>query len=366
MMTARESGRLDVLAQAVMVAVLAGVLGACRAPAPGVGPAAHDAAAGSAGSAAPADPPASFIGTWRLARIERYDQAGAPLSHLMHPTIGLAPTVGFVMFDGERMALVMQEERAASGMDSGVPPDDARDAVERYTSYFGPYVVNEAQGFVSQQLAGSLNPRLTGGRFEPFYELGVDQLVLVPGRQCPDSYVTDRGCAYGTTGIQLRNVWEKLPPSTELGEEGRRFLGFWEIDRIERRTLDGDEIPTEQFAAGYLVYMPSGYMAVHLMRPGRRPYEGPRPTAPEAHAAMGSYASYFGPFTIDADAGVVVNHRPGHLDPGSIGVDGSRAFEFRDGRLILRPPVSTVDGQEVRTSVFWNRLSTLDPDAGQS
>ena len=352
-------------ARVVATLALAGVLGACRAPAPGVDRAAHDAAADSAGSAAPVDPPASFIGTWRLARIERYDQTGAPLSHLMHPTIGLAPTVGFVMFDGERMALVMQEERAAAGLDSGAPPEDARDAVERYTSYFGSYVVNEAQGFVSQQLAGSLNPRLTGGRFEPFYELGADQLVLVPGRQCPDSYVTDRGCAYGTTGIQLRNVWDKLPRSTELGEEGRRFLGFWEIDRIERRSLDGAEIPTEQFTAGYLIYMPSGYMAVHLMRPGRRPYEGPRPTALEAHAAMGSYASYFGPFTIDADEGVVVHHRAGHLDPGSIGVDGIRAFEFRDGQLILRPPVSTVDGQEVRTSVFWNRLGTLDPDVGR-
>ena len=140
-----------------------------------------------------------------------------------------------------------------------------------------------------------------------------------------------------------------------VGDEARRFLGFWEIDRIERRTVDGTELPTGQFAAGYLVYMPSGYMAVHLMRSDRRPYEGPRPTVLEAHAAMGSYASYFGPFSVDAGEGVVVHHRAGHLDPGSIGVDAPRAFEFRDGQLILRPPVATIDGQEVQTSVFWNR-----------
>jgi len=346
-------------------AMLAGVLTACQPAASGMDPEAPDASGGSAASAPSADPPASFIGTWRLARIERYDQAGAPLSDLMHPTIGLAPTLGFVMFDGERMALVMQEEGVESGTDSASRSEDARSAVERYTSYFGPYAVNEAQGFLSQQMIGSLNPRLTGGRFEPFYELGVDELVLVPGRQCPDSYVTDRGCAYGTTGIQLRNVWKRLPASAELSDETRRFLGFWEIDRIERRTLDGTELATEQFAAGYLIYMPSGYMAVHLMRPDRRPYEGPRPTALEAHAAIGSYASYFGPFSVDAEEGVVVHGRAGHLDPDSIGVDAPRAFEFRDGQLILRPPVSTVDGQEVRTSVFWNRLSALEPDAGQ-
>lgn len=355
--------RLPVRVVAAMT--LAGVFGACQQPAPGVDPAAHDAAAGSAESAEPVDPPASFIGTWRLVRVERYDQTGAPLSDLMHPTIGLAPALGFVMFDGERMAFVMQEEGAESGMDSGVLPDDARDAVERYTSYFGPYAVNEAQGFLTQQMVGSLSPRLTGGRLEPFYELGVDELVLVPGRQCPDSYVTDRGCAYGTTGIQLRSVWERLPPAADIGDDARRFLGFWEIDRIERRTLDGAEIPTQQFAAGYLVYMPSGYMAVHLMRPDRQPYEGPRPTVLEAHAAMRSYASYFGPFAIDAEEGVVLHRRAGHLNPDSIGVDAPRAFEFRDGQLILRPPVSTVDGREVRTSVFWNRLSALDADPGQ-
>ena len=345
-------------------AMLAGVLTACQPPAPGMDPEPPDASGGSAASAPSGDPPATFIGTWRLARVERYDQTGAPLSDLMHPTIGLAPALGLVMFDGERMALVMQEETAASNT-AGEPPDDALGAVERYTSYFGPYVVNDAQGFLSQQMLGSLNPRLTGGRLEPFYELGVDELVLVPGRQCPDSYVTDRGCAYGTTGIELRNVWERLPASAELSNETRRFLGFWEIDRIERRTLEGAGIPTEQFAAGYLVYMPSGYMAVHLMRPDRRPYEGPRPTALEAHAALGSYASYFGPFSVNAGDGVVVHHRAGHLSPDSIGVDAPRAFEFRDDQLILRPPVSTVDGREVRTSVFWNRLSALVPDPGQ-
>ena len=365
MMTARESRRLGFPAGLVVVAVLAGGLGACgTVPSPPE----PDASVGAEAPEAPGDdrdPDARLVGTWRLARVERYDQTGAPLSHLMHPTIGLTPTLGFVMFDGERMALVMQEEVDRAGADSGSASDAVLDAVERYTSYFGPYVIDEARGFVSQQIAGSLNPRLTGGRLEPFYEFDAGQLVLLPGRQCPDSYVTDRGCAYGTTGIELRNVWERLPPAADIGDETRPFLGFWEIDRIERRTVDGTELPTEQFAAGYLIYMPSGYMAVHLMRPDRRPYEGPRPTLLEAHAAMGSYASYFGPFSVNAGEGGVVHHRAGHLNPAGIGVDAPRAFEFRDDQLILRPPVAMVDGREVQTSVFWSRLSALDPAAGQ-
>ena len=365
MMAARESRRLGLLAGAVAAAVLAGGLGACGTASSPPEPDLPDAAEVPEASGDDRDRGARLVGTWRLVRVERYDQTGAPLSPLMHPTIGLAPTLGFVMFDGERMAMVMQEEVDRARTDGGSASDDVLDAVERYTSYFGPYEVDEARGIVSQQIAGSLNPRLTGGRIEPSYEFDTGQLVLLPGRQCPDSYVTDRGCAYGTTGIELRNVWERLPPTADIGDETRPFLGFWEIDRIERRTLDGTELPAGQFAAGYLVYTPSGYMAVHLMRPDRRPYEGPRPTALEAHAAMGSYASYFGPFSVDAAEGVVVHHRAGHLDPDSIGVDAPRAFEFRDGQLILRPPVAMVDGREVQTSVFWNRLGTLDPDAGR-
>ena len=162
----------------------------------------------------------------------------------------------------------------------------------------------------------------------------------------------------------MRNVWERLEPSPDIGKDARRFVGFWEIDRIERHALDGGEIPTPQYAEGYLMYMPSGYMAVHLMRPNRTPYEGPRPTPAEADAAMRSFVSYFGPFSVDAAQGVVVHHRAGHLNPDRVGVDAVRAFEFRDGQLILEPPVSTVGGRQVQTTVFWNRLGTLAPDAG--
>ena len=196
-------------------------------------------------------------------------------------------------------------------------------------------------------------------RRKPFHEFSGTQLFLTPGLQCPDSFLTDRGCGYGTIGIQLRNVWEKLEPSTAGGDDPR-FLGFWEFDRSERYTPDGREVPTTQYAEGYLIYMPSGYMAVHLMRPDRAPYEGLQPTAAEADAAMRSYVSYFGPFSLHPGEGVVVHQPVGHLNPNEVGVDARLAFEFRDGQLILELPVSTSNGEMLQTLVFWNRLSTLD------
>ena len=81
---------------------------------------------------------------------------------------------------------------------------------------------------------------------------------------------------------------------------------------------------------------------------------------------MGSYASYFGPFSVDAEEGVVVHGRAGssrsRLASASMRPAPSSSATASSS---CGPPVSTVDGREVRTSVFWNRLSALDPDAGQ-
>ena len=101
--------------------------------------------------------------------------------------------------------------------------------------------------------------------------------------------------------MQLRNVWERVDPAPEAAAEARDLLGFWEIERIVRRTADGADVPTEQYAAGNLIYMPSGHMAVHLMRAGRRPYAASRPTPSEMDAARRGYVSYFGPFQVLSD-----------------------------------------------------------------
>ena len=339
---ALECGRAR--ASAIVVAVAAFVATGCGAGDSGTADPAADS-----GAAEAAELREGFTGTWRLVRTERYDQRGDPLSDLMHPTIGLADVLGYLMYDGERFGRIVQRAER--------PADDVQAAVEGYEAYFGAYEVREAEGYVRYRIAGSVNPRLTGTDLESFYEFSGEQLILTPGLQCPDSYVAGNGCAYGTTGIQLRHFWERVAPSPEVGPEAEPFHGFWAIDRLERQSLDGDALMAGQYADGYLAYMPSGQMAVQLMRPDRRRYEGPRPTAPEAEAAVESYASYFGPFSLEADEDVVVHHRSGHLDPDQVGTDARRAFAFRDGQLVLQPRVSTdAEGREGQTSVYWNRI----------
>ena len=349
------------LSRCVVGVVLAGGVAACQDAEPAAVPDATDAPGAADARVQPVDPRTQFIGTWRLARVERSDQRGAPLPDFVHDAIGVGESLGYLMYDGERMGTVLQQETRTPSDGQG---DDALAAVESYAAYFGRYSVDEAGGYLSHQVAGSLNPSGAGGDTQPFYELSGNQLVLTPSLQCPDSFLTGRGCGYGTTGVQLRNVWEKLNRSTAAVDDERRFFGFWEIDRVERRSIDGDgeEGPTEQYAAGYLIYMPSGYMAVHLMRPDRDAYERTRPTPAEADATMRGYVSYAGPFTVDAEQRVVVHHQEAHLDPNRVGGDARRGFEFRDDQLILEPPVSTLDGRQFQTRVFWNRLSALDTD----
>ena len=297
-----------------------------------------------------------FGGTWKLVRVERYDQRGELLQDFVHQEIGRPGALGYLMYDGERMAAVVQQDKRARSASAVLTPEEALAAVESYTAYFGSYSIDTEDGYVVNQVLGSLNPRGVGGDTQPFYELVENELVLTPSLQCPDSFLTDRGCGYGTTGIQLRNVWEKVE-STTAGDIDTRFLGFWQIDRVERRTSDGREVLTPQYEQGYLIYMPSGHMMVHLMRPDRAFYEGARPTSTEAAAAMQGYVSYVGSFTVDGNAAVVLHRRDGHLNPNRVGDEAFRSFEFRNDELILKPPVSNVDGQELQTVVYWNRLS---------
>ena len=331
----------------VAAVILAGAAAACEAPRPEPEPAAPpDAAAPE--SVAAAERRAHLAGTWRLVRVERFDHSGAPLPDFVHPGMGQGAALGYLMYDREHVGLVVQREAP-------------RPEAPRYTAYFGRYALNDPDGHLTHEVIGSLQPSLSGGETQLRYELSGNRLALMPPLQCPDSFVPDRGCGYGTTGLQLRHVWERLDPAPDAGEEARPLIGFWEIDRIERRTAGGSEVPTEQYEAGYLMYMPSGHMAVHLMRAGRRPYAGSAPTPSEAEAARGSYVSYFGPFRVLPDENVVVHHRTGHLDAGSVGSEARRAFTLRDGQLLLEPPAVTADGETVRTTVYWNRLGAPEP-----
>ena len=99
------------------------------------------------------------------------------------------------------------------------------------------------------------------------------------------------------------------------------------------------------------------------MQPGRKRYAAAQPTPEEAMAALSTYTSYFGPYTIHESDGFVVHHRVGIVNPGQVGSDAQRFYEQTGNRLILKPPSTLVLGQPVQGMLTWERLSA---DAGAS
>ncbi len=282
-------------------------------------------------------------GNWRLVEVDRFDANDKPLPPPEPPALGSTPSVGYIMYDpAGYMGVVIMREGRQPYSEGGPKPAEARAALATYTSYFGPYTINEAEGYIVHHVIGSLTPNNTGADNKRFYEFEGNRLILKPPR--------------AQSGVQQRITWERVPEA-ELSPEQRKFVGFWRYAKTERRTADGRSLPAEPWDTGYIIYTPSGHVAVHLARPNRSRYAGTQPTDEEALAALRSYASYFGPFIVNENERVVVHDRIGSTSPAGSGTPVQRGYEFRDNTLILEPPPTTVDGQQVRSFLTWERLS---------
>ena len=304
------------------------LLGGCSGPAADEVPAAPVAD----------DSGARFHGAWELASVVRYAGDGEELSRNETST-------GFIMYDpAGYMGVVIQGADRQPYAGDEATPEEILAAYRSYTSYFGGFTVDPEAGTVTHHLRASMNPSGAGSDYVRHFEFGEDSLTLQPPA--------------GADGGVVRLTWKKLPELSELTDEHRRFIGFWRFARLDRRDDSGAALPVQRtYEDGFIVYTASGHMAVHLVRPGRELFGDGGPTAEEAGAAMGTYVSYFGPYTIHEDEGVVVHQRPGCWFPGCIGSDARRAYEFGDGTLTLKPPARQVDGRTVQDSLTWERIS---------
>ncbi len=282
-----------------------------------------------------------FAGAWVLARIERRDADGELT------TEPIEDRLGYIMYDttGHMGVTLMRPDRELYSED-GPTADEALAQLGSYTSYFGRYTVNEAEGFVTHHLEGAVSPGGAGTDAQRFYTFEDGRLILQPppAEDGSRSFIT----------------WERLPdlPEEELTDTHRRLFGFYRIEAVSRETSDGESMEAEQYDAGYIIYAPSGHMSVHLMRPDRQPYAGDEPTAEEAQAAVQSYASYFGPFSVHETEGYLVHHRIGNEDPAGTDTDAQRFYELTDTHLMLRPPPTVDDeGRELQSTIRWVRVT---------
>jgi len=125
--------------------------------------------------------------------------------------------------------------------------------------------------------------------------------------------------------------------SASQADISKRFIGSWRLVSIE---VNGQADPNRGARpTGLIYYDASGYMAAQIMPDRPRPkYVGSQPSPEEAKTALIGYTAYFGTYTIDERACTVTHHRKGCVNPGLVGVDAVRRYEFAAGdRLILAP-----------------------------
>ena len=125
--------------------------------------------------------------------------------------------------------------------------------------------------------------------------------------------------------------------SHSRGEAAKRIIGTWRLVSVVE---NGQPDPKRGARpTGLIYYDRSGQMAVQIMPERPRPkYASSEPTPDEAKAAVVGYGAYFGTYTLDTRARTVTHHRQGSINPGDVGVDAVRRYEFSPGdRLILTP-----------------------------
>lgn len=122
---------------------------------------------------------------------------------------------------------------------------------------------------------------------------------------------------------------------SDPGLAAQKFIGAWRLVGIEgvgRGTGAGDR-PT-----GIIVYDRTGHVAVQITYKPNRPAFARglgAGTAEEKAAAFDSYAAYYGTFTVDPAAGLVIHHLEGSLDPNNVGKDNVRYYELEGNRMTL-------------------------------
>lgn len=138
-------------------------------------------------------------------------------------------------------------------------------------------------------------------------------------------------------------------PMESPTEDAKRFVGTWRLVSIE-----GGSQPDRRRGAnpiGLIYYDGFGNMAAQIMPDRARPKWTDSPTPEQAKEALTGYTAYFGTYTVDEKARTVSHHRKGSLNPGSVGVDAVRRYEFASGdRVILTP----VENPTIRLT--WERV----------
>lgn len=139
------------------------------------------------------------------------------------------------------------------------------------------------------------------------------------------------------------------------------IVGTWRVVSVETIRPNGEAL-TEWLGkrpTGTIVYLPSGYMAVQIMRDPRPVIAGAgyeNATPAEKATAMDGYYAYYGTYEVDASSSTVVHNIQASLRPNEVGIRYQRRFELIGDRLTLTTPPSDRSGEPRFNRLVWERV----------
>ena len=119
-------------------------------------------------------------------------------------------------------------------------------------------------------------------------------------------------------------------------DDAKRFIGTWRL--------------VSATSTGLMYYDTLGNMAAQVMPNRVRPkYAGAQPTPDEAREAITGYLAYFGTYTVDERTHTITHHRKANINPGQVGDDAARRYEFAPGDRVVLTPVDSGN------QIVWER-----------
>ena len=134
--------------------------------------------------------------------------------------------------------------------------------------------------------------------------------------------------------VSARRTSGQAAPASD---EAKRFIGTWRL--------------ISDTSTGLMYYDGLGNMAAQVMPTrARAKYAGTQPTPDEAKEAITGYLAYFGTYTVNERAHTIAHHRKGNINPGQVGDDAVRGYQFASGDRVILTPVGSGN------QIIWERM----------
>ena len=139
-----------------------------------------------------------------------------------------------------------------------------------------------------------------------------------------------------------------------------QLVGTWRL--ISRVVTSENGTPVQDVGLGkvpkgYLIYDPTGHMAVEIMKADRATAVdcGTSPAPSDNSQTINGYDAYFGTYTIDERNGTVTHKLEGALAVSDVGKNLVRHFKVSGDRLTIVVRTNTTPERQIRT-LTWERV----------